>query len=526
MKLHITEPYLWLPVEREKPEVKLNFYLNQEKIQEIDIHLGGSEKDFYTFMDVSRYLGKEIEIQGNTEEEMLYGIFCYEYKGQNVYPFRPHLHFSPEIGWNNDPNGLVFDGNLYHLYYQWNPYGVVWGNMHWGHAVSKDLLTWEHRPMAMAPDEYGTAYSGCAWPDRENVAGYGENALLFYYTAAGGTNQWSAEKNHLFTQRLRVSKDGGTTMESSDKFFIEHIAGENRDPKIFYHEESQAYIMLLYLDGYEFAIYRSTDLLSWEETSRLSVKGMWECPDLFLLPVEHTPDQTGKAEKDPEKKWVFWSADGYYLVGSFDGWRFTPESPLQMAYCTKLPYAAQSYAGVEDRVISVAWLRMDNWRGNYRGLMSLPAELSLIKNNDGYRLKFQPVQELQSVWGPVHEQKEETNHVQIPLTGKPLDLTLTWEAQKKGNTKLLLGNYEIHIDFVRESISFYDLDKHADTALIAFNPHEPLTLRLIIDQEVIEFFGNDGIIYGAVEMEENILRKTLTVESSAKIHTVKWRAMQ
>ena len=169
MLLHISEPYLWLPVEKENPEVKLHLYLyqnncpNREKIQEIDIHLGGKEKNFYTFMDVGRYLGQEIEICGAVEEDMLYGIFCYREKVQNVYPFRPKLHFSPEIGWNNDPNGMVFADGVYHLYYQWNPYGVVWGNMHWGHAVSRDLLTWEHRPMAMEPDEYGTAFSGCGW---------------------------------------------------------------------------------------------------------------------------------------------------------------------------------------------------------------------------------------------------------------------------------------------------------------------------------------------------------------------------
>lgn len=527
MILHITEPYVWFPVEKEKPEVKLNFYLHHEKIQEIDIHLGGSDKDFYTSMDVSPYLGQDIEIRGEVEEDMLYGIFCYKSKVQNVYPFRPHLHFSPEIGWNNDPNGLVYADGLYHLYYQWNPYGVIWGNMHWGHAVSRDLLTWEHRPMAMEPDEYGTAYSGCGWPDRENITGYGNNALLFYYTAAGGRSDWSAGKNHDFTQRLKVSLDGGDTLQLSDKFLLGHIAGENRDPKIFYHEESSAYIMLLYLDGHEFALYRSTDLLSWEEASRISVKGMWECPDLFLLPVEIMEQEDAgnvraDAETIPEKKWVFWSADGYYVVGSFDGYRFVQETPRQMAYSTKLPYAAQSYAGVEDRVISVAWLRMDNCRGNYRGLMSIPAELSLVKQGHDYRMKFRPVRELEKLRGPVSGLEQGKKSMQLKLTGTPVDVALSWKPQKRGMTELKLGNYEIIIDFVRETIRFYDLEKHADTAIISFCHNQPLTLRLVVDQEVIEFFGNDGIIYGVIEMEENILRKTLTVESSAEIHGMEW----
>lgn len=526
MILHITKPYLWFPVEKDAPEVKLNFYLNHEKIQEIDIHLGGSEKDFYTCMDVNRYMEQDIEIQSDVDEDMLYGIFCCESKVQNIYPFRPHLHFSPEIGWNNDPNGLVFANGLYHLYYQWNPYGVTWGNMHWGHAVSKDLFAWEHRPMAIAPDEYGTIYSGCAWPDQENITGHGSRALLFYYTAAGGMNRWSADKGHLFTQRLRVSTDGGETMQLSDNFLLGHITGENRDPKIFYHKESSAYIMLLYLEGYTFAIYRSADLLSWEETCRLSIKGMQECPDLFELPVERTPEKGKEAaevhpEETPEKKWVFWAADGYYVVGSFDGYRFIQETPCQPAYCTKLPYAAQSYAGVNHRVISIAWLRMDNCRGNYRGLMSIPAELSLVKQNNTYNIKFQPVRELQPYCCPARNLGSGKRNTHLSLTGAPVDVTLSWKPQNTGTTKLMLGNYEITIDFVRETIIFYDLKKHADTARIPFCCNEHLTLRFIIDQEVVEFWGNDGIIYGAVEVEENILRKKLSVESTAEIDSMK-----
>lgn len=392
--------------------------------------------------------------------------------------------------------------------------------------------------MAMEPDEYGTAFSGCGWQDCENITGHGKNALLFYYTAAGGGNMWSAEKHHLFTQRLKVSTDGGETLHSSDKFFLDHVAGENRDPKIFYHRESKAYIMLLYLDGSEFSIYRSHDLLSWEETSRLSIKGMWECPDLFELPVE-TIDGTDSVKFEPaadavgnigfenkEKKWVFWSADGYYVVGSFDGWRFTPESPMQTAYSTKLPYAAQSFAGVNNRTISIAWLRMDNCHGNYRGLMSLPAELSLMFKNGHYHLKFQPVREIQTVLGPVNQLEKGKSHTQLLLNGTPLDVRISWKSQKKGTTKLFLGNYEIIIDFVREIIRFNDLEKHADTAFISFNHNENLDLRLIIDQEVLEFFGNHGIIYGAVEMEENILRSTLTVESNAEIASMEWREIK
>lgn len=517
MKLRIAEPYLWLPIDKERPEVKLHFYLEGKKIQEMDIHLGGTEGSFYASMDVSSYLGMEMEIRGQAAEEMLYGIFCYREKAQNVYPFRPQLHFSPEIGWHNDPNGLVFADGLYHLYYQWNPYGVVWGNMHWGHAVSRDLIQWEHRPMAIAPDECGTAYSGCGWVDQENTAGYGKGSLLFYYTAAGGKNQWSFDQGMQFTQRLRVSTDGGDTLERSDRFLMEHVAGENRDPKVFYHKESEAYVMLLYLDGYEFAIYRSQDLLSWKETCRFSIKGMWECPDLFQLEVENAPG---------EKKWVFWSADGYYVTGDFDGYSFTPESEAQLAYSTKLPYAAQTYAGVKGRVISVSWLRMENDRGNYRGLMSLPLELSLVKMEGRYQMRLKPVRELEKLRRPEQGLELEEGRARIPLARVPIELTMEWDPQQKGQTRIHLGNYEVTVNFSRETISFCDQDKHFDTAIIPFCRKQPLSLTLIIDQEVIEFFGNDGMIYGAVEVEENVLRKVLTMESKVEIRSVKWYALK
>ena len=242
------------------------------------------------------------------------------------YSDRPALHFTAETGWINDPNGLVYADGVYHLYYQWNPFGTEWGNMHWGHAVSRDLITWEHRPVALMPDEFGTVYSGCGWQDHEGVAGFGKDALLFYYTAAGGSNQWSTDQGNKHTQRLAISTDGGETLQKVGTV-IEHIKGENRDPKIFWHAESGAYIMVLYLDGTEFAIFRSADLLHWQESQRFSAERMWECPGLFALPVEDRPG---------EKKWVFWSADGYYRIGDFDGYAFHPETEVLTGYDTKL----------------------------------------------------------------------------------------------------------------------------------------------------------------------------------------------
>ncbi len=510
----ITEPYLWIPFDHTEPEVKLHFYVDGKKIQEIDMRLGGTSGDFYACMEVGGYLGRDLEIRADVSKELLDGIFCYAQKPQNVYPFRPKLHFSPQVGWHNDPNGLVYADGQYHLYYQWNPYGVEWGNMHWGHAVSRDLLYWEHEPMVMAPNEKGAVYSGCAWEDRENQTGHGEHALLFYYTAAGGRSEWSVEAgNPLFTQRLAVSTDAGKTLRDSDAFFMGHIMGENRDPKICYHESLGTYHMVLYLDGNTFAFFRSVDLQNWEETQRLTMEGMWECPDLFELSVDGT---------DGEKKWVFWSADGYYVVGDFDGFQFTPQSEVLCAYGTKLPYAAQTYAGIKGRIVSIAWLRLQNTRGNYKGIMSLPAELSLVKQGQGYRIRLQPVRELTALRGFLGNLPAGQRQASIPLNGNPMEICLSWNPETDGQTKLTLGNTAILVDFAKAEICVHETGADAQPAAIPFDSAAPLSLQIVIDQEALEFYGNGGVLYGAAELEENALGKVFGMESGVDLLSAEW----
>lgn len=501
MILKITKPYIWLPVCKNAPEKKINFYVNGQKIQEIDIHLGKSNCDFYGTWDVSAYLGENMTIEG-AESELLQGIFCHETPYKNIYPYRPMLHMAPVIGWHNDPNGMVYANGFYHLYYQWNPYGTVWGNMQWGHAKSKDLYHWEAEPLAIAPDETGTVYSGCGIQDTENLAGYGKDSLLFFYTAAGGRNQWSKDAGNLFTQRLAFSTDEGKTLQRSDKFMLPHMINENRDPKVFYHKESQSFIMVLYLDGYDFVIYRSEDLLHWEETQRLSVPGMWECPDLFQLNVKNVPG---------EKKWVFWSADGYYLTGDFDGYTFKANSIRHSAYSSALPYAAQSFSGTEDRVITIAWMRLKNDRGNYRSIMSLPTELSLEKNGDDYQICFAPAKELENLVAEWYDMSEDT----ITPAGKACSIVLTPEADTQGEWRLIAGNLKLTADFYSNILSIEDMESHSFYLKEKISTGQPI--RFIFDQELIEVFAENGKLYGSAETAENILGMTWTKERTPEL---------
>ncbi len=463
MKIHITKKYLWFPIAKKGKVSKFHFYCKDQKFRELDIAYGLDHADFYAAMDVTGLLGEDITINSENADEALDGILCRDDLPSYDDTKRPFLHFTPPAGWMNDPNGLYFDGMYYHMYYQWNPYGTEWGNMHWGHAVSRDLIHWEHRKVAITPDEYGTVYSGSAIKDENNVAGYGKGAVLYFYTASGGRNEWSKEKGNLHTQRLAVSTDGGDTLEKKG-LVISHIRGENRDPKVFFHDESRAFIMLLYLDENEFAIFRSEDLCHCKETQRLSFDGMWECPDLFKLKAD-----------DPEKseKWVFWSADGFYVVGSFDGYRFEAESEVQKAYDTSLPYAAQTISGVKERTISIAWLRTSDERGNYRGMMSIPTELSLKKTDSGYRLAFEPVKELCDHLKTVRLLIPAGQAAEIPPMEEPVIWQIQWEED--GERHIKICGKEIVI------------------------PNAEGITTLIIDTGIIEYFSNDGLIYGVNE---------------------------
>ena len=503
MLILLSAPFLLFPTRRDAPLRKLHFFLSGRKVQEADVRLCAPEAaDFLGCMDVSGWFRQTLEILCDDAADSLWASICLS-DDAPVYATadRPLLHFTPPFGWHNDPNGLIRVGDAYHLFYQWNPFGLDWGNMHWGHAVSRDLLHWTHLPVAAAPDETGTVYSGSAFCDSANASGFGEKTLLFYYTAAGGANDWSKAAGNRHTQRLMLSRDGGETLVRSDAFLLPHIAGENRDPKVFFHPESAAYIMVLYLDGSEFAIFRSPDLLHWTEASRLSADGMWECPDLFRLPL------------DGAEKWVFWSADGYYQLGAFDGYRFTPETPVLMAYASRLPYAAQTYANVPDRVISVAWLRTKDAAHGYHGMMALPAVLSLRRTPAGIRIAFAPVQELSALRGEPLFLPRQCDSVEFSLADTPFELLFRCKADQPlrlmlGSTVLTAENDRLHIQPVLEQDAL-------DAPLMADEP-----IRVILDRGVIEIFANGGTFWAALEAEHDLLRQRVTVTGAQGLRVI------
>ncbi len=325
--------------------------------------------------------------------------------------YRPWFHFTPEKNWMNDPNGLVYDRGEYHLFYQHQPEIPFFGPMHWGHAVSRDLVRWEHRPVALYPDPVqGQAYSGSAVIDRNNTSGLCRNlpgeetsCLAFLFTRHGGKD--GKEK-----QCLAVSSDRGRTLELYDANPVLPNQGERdfRDPKIFRHAPTGRWIMVLAaFDRVQF--FSSPDLIRWSKLSEFgpagTEPGVWECPDLFELPVEGLPGETRWVlQVDFNPGVVIGDSGGQYFVGRFDGTRFTTEQTVSRRVDFGADfYASQSWSDTPGgRRVWTAW--MNNWRyalftptEPWRGAMTVPREVRLAQRGGEIVLLQNPVAELETL---------------------------------------------------------------------------------------------------------------------------------
>ena len=338
--------------------------------------------------------------------------------------FRPQFHFTPAVNWMNDPNGLVFYDGEYHLFFQYNPFGEKWGHMSWGHAVSRDLVRWEQLPVAIPEADGVMAFSGSAVVDWNNTSGFGRDGkppLVAIYTGHRETNQ---------SQHLAYSNDRGRSWAVHDGNPVLDIGRKDfRDPKVFWHAAQQRWVLVLALpDEHKVSFYASPDLKRWQHLSDFgpagAVGGIWECPDLFELPVDGDPKTT---------RWVLivslnpgaiaGGSGMQYFVGHFDGTRFVAESPNPGVTNAGMPvdqvlwadygkdfYAAVSFSDVpreDGRRVWLGW--MNNWQyaqdiptAPWRSAQSLPRTLALRKTSQGIRLVQQPIGELQTLRGTRH----------------------------------------------------------------------------------------------------------------------------
>jgi len=490
-ELTLEKPYLNLPVQTGARKVHVRVEVDGRSVRAFDIELAPAEPDFWVTADVRPFIGQKALLRVDRLPEDSKALDAVRTAdgligAENLYrePLRPQFHFSSRRGWNNDPNGLVYHDGEYHLFYQHNPYGRAWGNMHWGHAVSPDLVHWTELGDALYPDEMGTMFSGSAVVDSENTAGFGKDAIVCIYTAAGGTSPES--EGQPFTQCIAYSTDRGRTWTKyAGNPVLGHIVGGNRDPKVIRHAPTQSWVMALYLDADVFALFGSKDLKSWERLSDVAMPGTNECPEFFEIPVDGSPGET---------RWVFYGGNGRYLVGRFDGRTFTPESgphPFNFGNCF---YASQTYNGVPDgRRIQVAWGQVDLTDMPFNQTMDLPVELTLRSTADGPRLFALPVREVESLRTESFERA---------------DLALSPEANPLAEVEGELFDIEAELDpgqaseigfKVRGTELVYDARKQELRCLDKTAPLAPvdgrIRLRLLVDRASIEIFANDGRIY-------------------------------
>jgi len=390
-----TTRYLHLPIKNGAPRRVVTLLVDGQPAVRNDIELADGKPDWWAPMEVGFWRGKPLTLRVDKLHEDSAALTSIEQSdtlkdAADLYrePLRGQFHFSPRRGWNNDPNGCVFYNGEYHLFFQHNPYGWAWGNMHWGHAVSKDLVHWEELGDKLLPDDMGPMFSGGAVVDWKNTSGFGKDGkapMVLFYTAAGNPT----------VQGIAYSTDGRTFTKYSGNPVLKQITGGNRDPKVIWHEPTQKWVMVLYVElggVHTIHFFTSPNLKDWTFASKTD--GFFECPDFFELPVD------GDASR---RKWVLLGASSEYRVGIFDGQKFISESPKVPGHRGKGFYAAQSFSDVpEGRRLFIGWFQTETKGMPFNQSMTVPLELRLTQADDGPRLTFTPAKELEVLRAKSH----------------------------------------------------------------------------------------------------------------------------
>ena len=494
--------YVLLPVE-EKAENASVRVINKDNqtTTNPNVRLAVDNVDYYVPLEIKDGQTLDIIFHGDRRtkgavkdfacwKEMKYSN---EFDTTNREKFRPAYHHTPVYGWMNDPNGMFYFNNEWHLYYQYNPYGSLWENMTWGHSVSKDLIHWEALPNAIEPDAIGTIFSGSCVVDTRNSAGYGKDAIIAYYTSAGEAQ----------TQSMAYSTDGGRTFTKYEKNpVITNNIPDFRDPNFFWHEPTQKWIMLL-AAGQEMQIYSSPNLKDWTLESCFGREygnhdGVWECPDMMQLNVRGKDQQKWMLVCNINPGGPFGGNATQYFIGQFDGHQFTCESKPEV---TKwMDYGKDHYATVsfnnapEGRHVVLAW--MSNWQyanqvptKQFRSANSIPRDLDLFEDDNEVYCGVTPSKEMLALRGNKIKKLNDACELIIDVKGS-MELVL---SNAKGEQVVM--NYD-----AKQYTFAMDRTKSGD---VSFSEAFPATtiapthgalkqLRIFIDHSSIEVFEAEG----------------------------------
>jgi fructan beta-fructosidase len=451
--------------------------------------------------------------------------------------YRPQFHFSPATNWCNDPNGLVYNNGTYHLFYQHNPFGNVWGHMTWGHAISKDLVHWTHLPIAI-PEENGVMiFSGTCVVDKNNTSGFGKGGkapMVAVYTGhIENVNQ---------SQHIAYSLDDGITWAKyTNNPVLDLHKKDFRDPKIFWYEQKKYWVMaLMFPVEHMVQFYSSPNLKDWKHLSDFGpagdTSGVWECPDLTQVPVDGKP---GK------KKWLLQmsqNASMQYFVGEFDGVQFTNENLTATIHRPDYGpdyYAAIAYNQLPGSVLptSIGWV--NNWyyandipTTPWKSAMALPRTLSVQKTNDGWQLLQQPVSAIkalrQSLTKISDQEVTGDKTLSVNSTQFEMECTLTPSTTSISGIKIAVGNehyFEIGYDAATQ-LFFIDRSKSGNTT---FNENftkkkrfekmiplqnKKIQLHVFFDNSIVEIFVNEGAAVFTAQLFPDVKDNSIQLFSS------------
>ena len=440
IKVENPTKYLLLPIQEEKDEAQVLLDTGSKDDTWMDVRLAQNGSDYFVPFALGKGKTATVKILGLKKDALALNLLKLSdtFDTTNTDYYRPSYHFTPLYGWMNDPNGMVYKDGEYHLYFQYNPYGSKWGNMHWGHAVSKDLVHWEHLDPAIARDPVGHIFSGSSVIDKKNTAGFGKNAIIAIYT--------NNSVNHDEVQCIAYSNDNGRTFtkyEGNPVLIPFDGLKDFRDPKVFWYEKGKCWYMIVSADK-ETRFYKSKNLKKWDYVSAFG-KGLgqqpcqYECPDFFQLPVN------GDKKK---MKWVmtmninpgcwFGGSATEYFVGDFDGKKFTCPDANEVKWLDwgKDHYATVTFSNTGDRVLGITW--MSNWQyanltpfKQNRGANGLPRELKLYEKNGKYYIS-------EDVAPEVYALRKDTKNV--------VDASVAGEKMLAGVAANMEGAFEIEAD--------------------------------------------------------------------------------
>ena len=516
--------YLLLPVQDDAPEAKVGIISGGTQVGVLaNVRLARVRIDYYVPYSLEGFVGKDvkIDVQGMPSDAACWkGLKLSDtFDMANREKHRPLYHHTPAYGWMNDPNGMFYKDGVWHLYFQHNPYGSTWGNMHWGHSTSTDLVHWQYEGDALLPDAWGTVFSGSAVVDTDNTAGFGPGAIVAFYTSAKPTPWGDAQM-----QSIAYSIDGGKTFTKyAGNPILTSTERDFRDPKVFWYAPGKHWVMMLAV-GQQMQIFSSKNLKEWKHESDFGLKqgahgGVWECPDLVELPVEGTK----------EKRWVlvcnlnpggpFGGSATQYFVGTFDGRKFTNQYPTKTKW---MDYGKDHYATVtfhnapDGRCVALGW--MSNWQyaavvptKQYRSANTIARDLTLYRQDGDLLLKSAPSKEIEAARNDVKSIKKfnvsDSYSIENLLDGNTGAYEIEMEIKNNGAQKiaftLLNGKGESVLMYYDTALRQFVMDR-SNSGETAFSRDFPamtaapvaggddFTLRLFVDRSSIEAFGDGG----------------------------------